>query len=421
MRLLKILEIKHRILNLKYNVLKAFHILWQRYELYQRIKQLQNLFAFLILVWVFGSLLTIFTEYLISDKPQDLDFYLQFFTYTVRTILSADFSDFMEFSILTSIISVFMVISGITVIGLFTGEIISMLVGVMEKNKYLPEKPKNFYFKNPMLICGNKNYEKIINDIKINTKNNYEIIIISKVADKIEKFSLENYHDVYYIKGDPKNRKILKQAIGENIKKKLSAIILSSEKDYDAIEISLAIEAFNEKVHTIIQLTNNSSLQYFNNSKINEYVLVKEYGTKLLSQAGINPGISKAYNNLLGVKGEDSSNETDARILKVRIGDITDLDNEKSYSIVKEIVSKKNSDLIIIGFEKYINKKNIDKHKIIINKYDKNENSITQINPMNKYTQNIGDLYFNVINSNPIFSTQTKLNINDKIVFIKNI
>lgn len=46
-----------------------------------------------------------------------------------------------------------MLIVGLVVVGLLTGQIISMFVHVLQKSEYFPEKLHNFRFWKPGIIC----------------------------------------------------------------------------------------------------------------------------------------------------------------------------------------------------------------------------------------------------------------------------
>jgi len=219
-------------------------------------------------------------------------------------------ADEIPLHFVSQIISILMLVMGIVVVGLFTGQIISMFVHVLQRSEYFPEKPDNFQFESPIILCGasNKLYN-IIRDLKKSRQaRNREIIIIDEKADKIPKFANSKFEDVWYVKGNPGDRNVLKKAIG---KKDCRVIIFSKylheshSTDTSSINTALAIEAFDESVHTVVEIPQNQDAACYEITRVNDWINVSEFSLKLISQAALQPGLAKIYGLLLGSEFQD--------------------------------------------------------------------------------------------------------------------
>lgn len=424
-----------------YNFKRAFYTNWQKYNLTSYVSQLSTMFLVILIVWITGSLLTIINEYFLGSKSEEgIIYYLRFFTLTIKTILSADFGDFENYTTLTLIFSIVMVIIGIVIIGLFTGQIISMLISVIEKNKYIPEKPFLFCFHEPILICNDSNkIINIVNEIKKSQLiENREIIIINENADKIEITDKNLFKNVFYLKGNPADRKVLLNALTNNSKStknkkeffSANAIVLVDENsksnysDYKSIETGLALEAFNRKINTIVELRNPENNYYFNNTFIDELITVKEYGIKLLAQAALNNGITKVYDELLLKNYENNYAETiNNSIFITPVKNITDQTAMVYSDLKNRLENNPSKNNIIIGFQKHIDEfefqtiSNDDSIKTLLNKVNK-AGYIDQVNPPKTGDIVIGNCSITKKGDTILLSSQTKLNENDKIIYI---
>lgn len=428
--------------NKLYLIKKNLYSTWHKYNLSSNSSQLFTMFLVVIIVWLIGSTLTVINEYFFGQSTeQHIYNYLKFYTLTIKTILSADFGDFEEYTNLTLILSIIMVVVGIVVIGLFTGQIISMLIAAIEKNKFLPEKPYLFCFKNPVLIC---NYSSKVKEIVLELKNNNlledrEIIIINEKADQYEIEDKKLFKNVYYIKGNPVDISIINNALSNNhksykkriVSEQVNAIVLREESenhnytDYKAIETALALEAYNSKIQTIVELINPEFKYYFTNTVIDELITVKDYGIKLLAQSALNNGITKVYDELL-IKSNNNNEKEKVKLNSIYISIISEFTdfNKISFSELKTILEiDQKKDIILIGFQKYfdpliINQIKNDYENFKIESKLNKSNYFEQVNPPKKCNIVIGDYYFYFSDNKLFLSNNTKLTEKDKIIYI---
>lgn len=415
-----------------YNLKKSTYTAIEKYEILKQIRSIRNILYLVIITWISGSFLTIINEYLLSPvKNRTFDDYLNFFLLNIKVILTADFSDFEDLTFITLVISILMVVIGIVVIGMLTGQIISALMLVTEKNKYIPAKSPRFNFHNPIIICGiNDRIFDVLKALRLNPlSKDREIIIIDEKSDKLELLGEDKKEliDVYYLKGNPADRKVLSKAINTKYKtninsKSVPAIILSNHKsgkmsDQKAIETSLAMESFDESVYTIVEFQEQKYMGYLEKTKVDEMININEYDYKLLAQASLNLGITEVYNKLLQFNNISKTKESTSVIFN----DLPISCEGKSYKEIKIFLyeNHSSSNILFIGFKKSI--KNMEINIDIEQYIDNNQNSsIVVINPIKQTKYMHGDLGVNKVDNLVYLTQDTILNNNDKLIFISN-
>ena len=332
------------------------------------------------------------------------DYVKYFWSVIIMLISGFDIPESVHFHIVSRIISILMLIMNLTVVALFTGQIISMFNHVLKRSDYLPQKPLNFKFKSPIIICGiNNKLKDIIRELrKDKSTKEREIVVVDEVADEVLKFEeKENIEDVWYVKGNPMDRDILNKVIGHEDNR----VIILSEKnalgklmDTNAINTAIAVEAYYDKdqeqdIHTVLEITNNKNKYHFSRTEINEWICIKDYAMKLLSQAARQPGIVNVYMDLMG--GCDSAVHENKIIFS---SEFITPSLAETYFILKKRLHKKlrSMNILIIGFAKYIDQKQKEKLNISL----RNSNYFIQVNPTMKPERNNMFLYEEINENN---------------------
>lgn len=374
-------------MDLKYNIKKAWFAVWQKYKLEVQLKIALKLLLVFLMVWITGSILTILSQWIFIDDLKGTPFqtqYLKYFwTVIIELISGFDVPDVLPLS--SKIISVFMLVAGVIIIAIFTGQIVSMFVQVLQRSNNLPEKPGNFKFNRPIVICGiNKKLFKIIEELKNNNLAlRREIVIVDDKADNIKIDDKEKYKDVWYTKGDRANRRLLAKVLGGE---ETSAIILAEEPDHcknkkysdaRAIETALAIEGYRENTHTVLELIDERHVPHLEHTKINEWISIFEYGIKMVSQAALQHGMARVYLSLLGDTPKDRS--------KIQICFSKPPLPEKltglTYKKIRNMVMMNGAmDITLIGLAKYVD----DETNKNLGLKLTNTSYIKQLNPINR-------------------------------------
>lgn len=408
-------------MDLKYKIGKKWNSYIQKYKLKTQYQNVRKLLLFLFVVWILGSLLTIISEWLFArDVHQTMYEYIQYFWIVIIELVSGfDIPDYIPLHPVSRIISIIMLFMGIIVVGLFTGQIISIFVLVHQKTEYFPEKPENFKFDTPILICGKniKLYNIIKNLRKSIYARNREIVIVDQDAQQIKKPNEEKFQDVWYFRGNPADRKVLEKVIGRN---DCRVIILSEDtnnfhkSNASTVKTALAIEAFNENVHTVLEIAHNQDVAYYKETRINDWINISEYSLKLISQSALQPGMAKVFTLLLG---EPKQHNLSAQIHFSALP-LTGRFVGKSYEHVKKRIYTEFSflNITLIGFTKYLD----DEQKKKFNLTLRNTNHFVQINPIRKPADVADGLEFFYKNGKLSFYSSTKLNPNDQLIYLSS-
>ena len=374
-------------MDLKYKVKKAWFGVWQKYKLEVQLKIALKLLLAFLTVWIVGSILTILSQWIFIDHLKGSPFqanYLKYF-WTVIIELISGFDVQEDFPVISKIISVIMLMTGVIIVAIFTGQIVSMFVQVLQRSNNLPEKPGNFKFNRPIVICGvNKKLFKIIEELK---KNNLarrrEIVIVDEKADEITIEGKEKFKDVWYTKGDHADRRLLANVLGEI---ETSAIILAEEpencksqkySDARAIETALAIEGYREKTHTVLELNDERCVPHLEHTKINEWISIFEYGIKLVSQTALQHGMTQVYLSLLGETPEDRGKDQ----ICFSKPPLPEMAAGLTYETVRNLVlANRSVDITLIGLAKYVDEETNKKLGLNLT----NTHFIRQLNPVNR-------------------------------------
>jgi hypothetical protein len=372
-------------MGLKYQLKKRWFGFWQKYKLEVHLRIAARLFLIFLVVWLIGSILTVLSQWafihnLEGGTPFQFKYIKYFWTVVIELVSGFDVQE--DLHVVSKIISVIILITGVVIFAVFTGQIVSMFVHVLQRANHLPEKPDNFKFKHPIIICGmNEKLYKIIEELKGSSlSRDREIIIVDNEADKITIEDKKKFTDVWYTKGDQADREILEKVLGEE---ESAAIILSREpvcnndtrhSDSKAIETALAIEGYSEKIHTVVELNNEIYIPHLEHTKINEWISIFEYGIKLVSQSALQNGMTNVYLYLLGGAYKD---EKTNQVYFSQSG-IPDKMVGMTYEQVRDrILSNPNIDITLIGFAKYVDKQNNKRFKLGLT----NTSFIKQLNP----------------------------------------
>lgn len=346
-------------MDFRYKLKKKWLAYWQKYKLKSQVKTAVKLFSIFILVWLIGSILTILSQWFFMHDCAHHPFCLKYAKYfwTVIIELTSGFDIIDDLHTVSKIISVIMLILGIIIFAVFTGQIVSMFMNVIQRSHHLPEKPPNFQFRRPIIICGiNRKLEKIIEELRSNKlSENREIIIVDPEADNVKFEDSQNgkYNDVWYAKGNQADRKVLENVMGE---KETSAIILTPPAspgqnnrycDSRAIETAMAIEGYREKTNTLLELNDERNIPHLKHTKINEWLSVSEYGLRLVSQAALQHGMARVYYHLLGNKSKSGKSNQVSITHPPLPPQIRGLTYEE---IRAKIIPSPHADITIIGF-----------------------------------------------------------------------
>ncbi len=331
-------------------------------------KQIQkNIYVRLIVVFLIIFIIGTIGMYFFERKVQNENFLSLYESVWSSTVyLLSGFEDRSPITIGGRIMSVFILISSIILIGSVAGNFASIFL----KKEEIKMK-KNF--SNHIIICNWHNGgDAVLSEILSQNAepDTYIIVITTKDVDYegLLKVKPHLYNNVYFLKGDPTQHKILEIA---RVDKAKGVVILADDQYHDpdanSALIALAIRTITDgkkkTVKVVAESINHRKIQHIKDAGVDEVICVKDYGISLLAQCSINHYTSEIYERLL--KNSEDSNEFYFIELK-----------ETPEDVKKQIVGKHFHEV-----ERLFNKNRTEKNAILLIGYKSNsEEQLDKIN-----------------------------------------
>ena len=269
-----------------------------------RLDQLGNLFRLYIVAWVIGANLLYFTE---SQFASGLSPYADYFKsyWNIIIVLISGIEDKEPLSVAGRIEVTMLLIAGICVVGMITGEIVSILVRKIERKGKVAIKPTLTALSNHIVIFGNNTHlDYILHQIHAAFNGLYYILIVCPDAEQLKITDQEVYKKVMALQGDYRSPGVLKRACLDTAYR---AIVLSEDipedsaqrRDKHTLMHTLAAVSKNNSLPVTVQLNDKSMLKYTLPLGSAEFIVSRNYLETLLSQAVLNPGITGIYRSLM--------------------------------------------------------------------------------------------------------------------------
>ncbi len=207
---------------------------------------------------------------------------------------------------------------GISLVGVITGNIASLLV---EKQLKEGRGLKDLKLKNHFIICGwKRDMGAVLRGIMEKNKNFLasEIVLINTAdPEEIENLKSEKqFESINYIHGDFIDERVLNRA---NLKKAKKVLVLADtlvegsvqEVDSRTVMGIITIKSMSKSVYTCAELLNSKFERYLSSSNCDEIVLSSEYNRSLIANASAGGGISHVVSELLNVNSDVSISTVD--------------------------------------------------------------------------------------------------------------
>jgi voltage-gated potassium channel len=299
-----------------------------------RLHQLGRLLGWLLLAWLIGANVLYVTESALADRPGPFSDYWNSYWHVVIALVSG-IEDKEPVTLLGRIEMTLLLISGILAVGMFTGEIVNILVKKSQRADMLALKPPRGRFEHHILIIGiNAHLENVIRQVAAAYQRRPFFVVAGQQADSIRVKEPALYRKVYALVGDPVDARVLEMADLETASR---VIVLASNSSQltktasdgyvnstsmepptaqDAVErldsrtlmkILAVVAGRSKPVPIVAELLSEDSLNYAAPLQGVDLFVSRPYGEKLLGQAVINPGITNVYDELMTFT--DDSNE----------------------------------------------------------------------------------------------------------------
>ncbi len=220
--------------------------------------------------------------------------------WSIVTVTTVGYGDIVPHTSYAKIITIFLILSGVIAVSLFTAVVTSNLI---KKTIFsLKEWEKMDNLDKHLIICGYKPQLKILIDdfLKKNKRLTIKDIVVihNSLTPEIE-IMLNELQYVKFIEGDFSEEEILKKAKANKASK---AIIMAENNDTSDSKIlatTILLKSFNHNIYIIAEIINPKFESYLEKIGCDEIILSEEYNKYLISKAIIDPGISKVIGNLI--------------------------------------------------------------------------------------------------------------------------
>ena len=220
--------------------------------------------------------------------------------WSIVTVTTVGYGDIVPHTIYAKIITIFLILSGVIAVSLFTAVVTSNLIKKTIFNLKEWENMENL--DKHLIICGYKPQLKVLIDdfLKKNKRLTIKDIVVihNSLTPEIE-VMLNELKYVKFIEGDFSEEEILKKAKASKASK---AIIMSENNDTSDSKVlatTILLKSFNHNIYIIAEIINPKFESYLEKIGCDEIILSEEYNKYLISKAIIDPGISKVIGNLI--------------------------------------------------------------------------------------------------------------------------
>ncbi len=278
------------------------------YHLYR----LGRLCVWLLVAWFVGANAVYLTEINLGGASGPFGDYWRSYWHIIIVLISG-IEDKEPISLLGRVEVTVLMFAGICMVGMLTGEIVSILVRRMQRAGKVAILPPGSQVAEHVLILGaNRHLDHVIEQIHASLGDQHFIVIVHPGATERPAPAPALYRKVFALSGNPVEPRVLEEA---GVDEALRVIVLSPDAeegaergrgeadpkrlDGRALMETLAVTSRNRRVPLVVQLQADESLPGAGNLAGVEIVLPRRYGEKLIAQAVMNPGVTEIYDDLL--------------------------------------------------------------------------------------------------------------------------
>ncbi len=232
---------------------------------------------------------------------------------------------------------------GISLVGIITGNIASVLV---EKQMKEERGLEDLKLKNHFIVCGwKRDMADVLHNIMEKNRSFLasEFVLINTAdPEEIENLkSDKRFSHINYIHGDYIDERVLHRA---NLKEASRVIIFADrlvkgsvqEVDSRTVMAVITIKSMSKTIYTCAELLDEKFERYLQSSNCDEIILPTEYNKSILANASAGSGISQIVSALLNVNSEVSitTHDTPAKFIGKTYGELFDYYLGRNRSIL---------------------------------------------------------------------------------------
>lgn len=203
-----------------------------------------------------------------------------------------------------------LMIAGVVVIGMLTGEICSILVQNAQRRGMVPAKPPRARLEQHIVILGcNSHIDRIIRLVHAALEGHHYILVVGPTADRLPTHPVQAYRRLFALRGDPADAEVLAEAAVEEA---LRVVVLAERADADerprdvdnrSLMQALAVHCRSlqrqrRRTPITLEVLDPEALRYATQIPEIEPVLSQHIGERMVTQALLNHGITEIYDQL---------------------------------------------------------------------------------------------------------------------------
>ncbi|OQX53086.1 MAG: hypothetical protein B5M53_07415 [Candidatus Cloacimonas sp. 4484_209] len=269
-----------------------------------------RLLIIIVIIWVIGAIVLWGVEH--REDPEDFGNVSKCFWNIAVYLFSGLDSGVPQTTAGRITVTIILVLS-LGIVGVFTGTIASIFVERrIGGRRFMPPQKLS----GQVVICNwNEKGIDIVKELRAKVLKEKRPIVI--ISDRIEETflpeldELEEFKNVYIVKGNPSNSLNLKRG---NVSNAFSCIILSEKNagayaDAQSILIAMTIKQLcsdegKQKVHIVSEAVSKSNFEHLKMAGCDEIVSAGDFALRLIAQSALTHGLSKVYSNLVTVSEE---------------------------------------------------------------------------------------------------------------------
>lgn len=311
LRLLRLLRLVRLFKAVRYGYL-IYHGLvglrtWALSVNYQyRLRELGKLFVWVVIAWLVGANVLYLTETRLVGFDGPFGSYFRSY-WNIVIVLISGIEDKEPISLLGRIEITVLLIFGICVVGMLTGEIVAVLVRKTQRAGKVAIKPPGGQLAEHVLILGqNSHLDNVIRQVHAATDGQHYILVVCPGAEELSVSDPKVYRKVFALAADPIKLPVLQEACASEA---VRVIILACE-DHDqpahlvddrTLMEMVAVVCHKNQVPMVVELRDEQSERdalAMTDSGV-EFLLSRPFGEGLISQAVLNPGVTEIYTHLM--------------------------------------------------------------------------------------------------------------------------
>ena len=281
-----------------------------------RLLQLGRLFLWVLLAWFVGANVVHFTEIELGHVQSPFaDYWTSY--WNILIVLISGIEDKEPVSLMGRVEVTVMLIVGICMVGMLTGEIVAILVRKAQRAGKVAVMPPSAHLEQHVLILGVNSYlDNIIRQVHAALGGQHYILVVDPEAEELRVSDPRAYRRVFALAGDPLDERVLEQA---GVDRAARVVVLSPmgdeadprQRDDRALMKSIAVvcrrgqhDGEPEKdgpvgSGVVVELQTEESLGFAAPLDQVDFLVSRHYGEKLISQAVLNPGVTEVYYRLM--------------------------------------------------------------------------------------------------------------------------